>query len=178
MAIAKAIEGERLFLRPLEIADVTARYLHWMNDPSVNQYLESRFVVQTMESLRDFVASTNQSPDNFLFGIFLKPDGEHIGNIKIGNINPHHLFADVGLIIGAENARGHGYAAEAIRLVSELAFADLGLNKLFAGMYSENPACTRAFLRAGYREIGVLKKHVLCNGRFIDSLMVEKCRGD
>ncbi len=178
MMTSVKIQGERLHLRALSPEDVTQSYLDWMRDPKVNRYLESRFSRHTLESLRSFVIAMNESPDNYLFGVFLEPRGEHIGNIKIGSISQHHRHADVGLIIGAKTAWGMGYGTEAIRLVTRHAFDHLGLNKLYAGMYAENAGSARAFLKAGYREIGVLKKHVLCDGRFIDSLMVEICRDD
>ena len=172
------IQGERLHLRALGAEDVTQRYLDWMRDPQVNRYMESRFATHTLESLHSFVTAMNESPDNYLFGMFLEPQGEHIGNIKIGSISRHHRHADVGLIVGAKTAWGKGYATEAIRLVTRHAFDQLGLNKLYAGMYAENAGSARAFLKAGYREIGVLKNHVLCDGRYVDSLMVEICRDD
>ncbi len=178
MAISGKIQGEHLYLRALGPAEVTQRYLDWMRDPQVNRYLESRFGTHTLESLRSFVTAMNESPDNYLFGMFLEPQGEHIGNIKIGGISQQHRHADVGLIVGAKTAWGKGYGTEAIRLVTRHAFEELGLNKLYAGMYAENAGSARAFLKAGYREIGILKKHVLCNGRFVDSLMVEICRDD
>lgn len=178
MAIGKVISGKRLLLRPLEAKDATPRYLAWMQDPWVNQYLESRFSEHSIDSLRDFIAAMNRSADNFLFGIFTQSGAEHIGNIKIGNINARHLHADVGLVIGDAAARGHGYASEAIGMVTDFAFSEIGLNKLFAGMYMDNAGSARAFLRAGYREIGILKRHVYCNDRFIDSMLVEKCRED
>lgn len=178
MMTSVKIQGKRLHLRALSPEDVTQSYLDWMRDPQVNRYLESRFSTHTLESLRSFVIAMNESPDNYLFGVFLELQGEHIGNIKIGSISQHHRHADVGLIIGAKATWGKGYATEAIRLVTRHAFGQLGLNKLYAGMYAENAGSARAFLKAGYREIGVLKKHVLCDGRFIDSLMVEICRDD
>jgi ribosomal-protein-alanine N-acetyltransferase len=80
------------------------------------------------------------------------------------------------LIVGAKTAWGMGYGTEALRLVTRYAFDDLGLNKLYAGMYAENVGSVRAFLKAGYREIGILKKHVFYDGHFVDSVMVERCR--
>jgi [ribosomal protein S5]-alanine N-acetyltransferase len=43
-----------LFLLKPEL--VTQDYVSWLNDPEVNQYLESRFVTHTLESSRNFVA--------------------------------------------------------------------------------------------------------------------------
>ena len=37
------IQSLNIFLRPIEITDANGPYLSWLNDPEINQYLESRF---------------------------------------------------------------------------------------------------------------------------------------
>lgn len=170
--------GQRIFLRPLAEEDVDENYLGWMCDPLVTQYLESRDQPQTLETLRAFVRSMNASSRDHLFGIFLVQGGEHIGNIKIGSLREPHRSADLGLIIGPRSAWGKGYGTEAITLATRHAFEQLGLNKLWAGMYAENLGSYHAFLKAGYREVGRFRRHILFNGRFIDSILVEKCRDE
>ena len=43
------IKGKHIFLRRLTEEDVSDDYVNWMNDPEINQYLESRFNKQTIE---------------------------------------------------------------------------------------------------------------------------------
>ncbi|MBR3618373.1 MAG: GNAT family N-acetyltransferase, partial [Bacteroidaceae bacterium] len=77
------LQGERIYLRRLTEDDVSDDYVRWMNDPEINQYLESRFHTHTIESTRAFIRSeTNEN--KYQFGIFVKETGKHIGNIKIG----------------------------------------------------------------------------------------------
>lgn len=116
------ISGQRIFLRPLEETDVGDDYLAWMRDPQVIQYLESRNQTQTLDALRAFLRNMNASPLDHLFGIFLAQGGEHIGNIKIGNVREPHRSADLGLIIGRRSAWGKGYGTEAIALATRYAF--------------------------------------------------------
>ncbi|MBI3096124.1 MAG: GNAT family N-acetyltransferase [Rhodocyclales bacterium] len=172
------IPGQRIFLRPLEEKDVGDDYLGWMRDPQVIQYLESRDQTQTLETLREFVRAMNASTRDHLFGIFLAHGGEHIGNIKIGSIREPHRSADLGLIIGRRSVWGKGYATEAIALATRYALEQLELNKLWAGMYAENLGSYHAFIKAGYREVGRFHRHILFNGRYIDSILVEKCRNE
>lgn len=172
------IQGQRIFLRPLVEEDVGEDYLGWMRDPLVIQYLESRDQTQTLDTLRTFVRNMNASLRDHLFGIFLAQGGEHIGNIKIGNVREPHRSADLGLIIGRRSAWGKGYGTEAIALATRFAFEQLGLNKLWAGMYAENLGSYHAFIKAGYREVGRFRRHILFNGRYIDSILVEKCRDE
>ena len=154
--------------------DVTEKYVRWMNDENVVQFLESRWQTYTIEDLRDYVRNIVRNPNDFLFGIFLENDGNHIGNIKIGNVNKIHRFGSLGLIIGERDAWGKGYGTEAIRHATSYAFNNLNLNKLIAGIYLNNIGSTRAFKKAGFREIGVLKNHRFCNGSYVDEILLEK----
>ncbi len=171
------IEGGRIYLKSLSFDNVTHNYVDWMNDEETNQFLESRFKTWTADDIMEYVKSINESPDNFLFGIFLIENHEHIGNIKIGNINRIHKFADIGLILGNKGEWGKGYGTEAVMLASKHAFEAFGLNKLVAGMYANNIGSYKLFIRAGYSEAGRLKNHRFCKEHYVDEILVERCAG-
>jgi len=149
--IADEIRSERITLRILDDSHVGDRYLTWMNDLDVIQYLESRYSPASLEGLASFVTSMRESPDSYLFGIMSNETGEHLGNIKLGPINSHHLRGPVGVIIGERSAWGRGIATEAVAALSGWAFDSLGLRKLVAGSYTDNVGSTRAFEKAGFR---------------------------
>lgn len=165
--------GERIYLRRLTEEDATQEYVDWMNDPEVNQYLESRFTTQTIESIRAFISSVTNDR-NYQFGIFLKDTDKHIGNIKIGGINPHHNYADIGFLVGDKDYWGKGIATEAIGVATAFAFKKLKLHRLWGGVYAPNIGSLKAFLKNGYEQEGVKKSHVLLNGVYLDSIMIGK----
>jgi [ribosomal protein S5]-alanine N-acetyltransferase len=170
------LQGPRIHIRFLTPDDVGAIYVAWMNDSTVTQYLESRWSVHTVESIRIFVTAMNNSQNDYLFGIFLNETNQHIGNIKIGNIHPYHRHADVGLMIGDKTSWGKGIAFEAIELVTQYGFEQLNLHKLIAGMYEENVSSYKSFLRASYQEVGRYKQHFFLHGHFVDGILLERCR--
>jgi len=145
------IKSTNLELRCLSGDEVTSSYLGWLNEPSVNQYLEVRHnPPTTVEELTEALEATNASDDSILFGIFLSSTSTHIGNIKIGPINWIHKRAEVGILIGDSTQWGKGYATEAIRSVCDYAGGELGLTRLIAGCYSENEGSKQAFIKAGF----------------------------
>ena len=148
------LTGERVVLRRLEVSDVTDRYVEWMNDPEVTQFLESRFVTQTRDSVSDFVASALATPDLEFFAIVDRATQTHVGNIKLGPIDRNHMTADVGLMIGERVFWGKGYGTQAISLITQYAFDELGLCKVTAGAYSNNLGSIRAFEKAGWQVEG------------------------
>jgi len=164
---------QEIILRPLDPDKIGQYYVSWMNDPEVVQYLESRWCIHTLDSIRNFVRQMNESSSDFLYGIFLEETGRHIGNIKIGEINRIHMFANIGLLIGEKDCWGKGFGTRAIILATEIAFRELHLNSLTAGIYSNNRSSYRAFLKAGWEDVGCYKKYRIFNGKFIDQINVQ-----
>jgi ribosomal-protein-alanine N-acetyltransferase len=172
------LDGDAVFLRPLGGDDITANYLGWLNDPEVNRFLETRHRPQTMQTIREFVEHVNASEDQFLFGIFLKTDGRHIGNIKLGPVKAVHRLADVTLLIGARDCWGKGLATDAIRTITRFGFETLRLSKLTASMYVGNVGSTRAYLSAGFAQEGVRRKHYILAGEPTDVVELGLCADD
>jgi len=149
----------RVALRLLRPDDVTDAYVGWLNDPEINRYLESRFQPQDEASVTAFVEAMLASDRNLLLAITDPADGRHVGNIKLGPIDPYHQHAAIGLLIGERDLWGKGYATEAIAALTAHAFGQLGLQKLYAGCYASNVGSARAFLKAGWVEEGRNRAH-------------------
>ena len=172
--IIDEIQADRLRLAPLDPQRLGVRYVEWLNDPAVNQYLESRLSVQTSDSVTRYVADNNAANDAILFGIFEKATSLHIGNIRISKISWMHGHADIGLLIGETDRWGKGYAREAIGSATRAAFETLKLRKLVAGCYVSNGGSFRAFQHCDYREVGRLQAHWKNGDHFDDEILFER----
>jgi len=170
------IDGERIYLRRVMVSDVDTNYHRWMNDPEVTSYLESRFLSNGLESLRSYVEAMAKDRDNLFLGIILKEQDRHIGNIKLGPINWIHRYGDIGIIVGEKDCWGKGYAAEAIGLLSRYAFDVMNLNKLTAGCYGKNIGSVKTFQKAGFSVEGVREQQYICDGTYIDAVMMGMVR--
>lgn len=154
-----------LYLRSLESTDINSNYLNWLNDPQVNRYLETRFLPQSIEALSAYWKTHSNDPSSPWFAICLASSSTHIGNIKIGPINWVHRRADISLFIGDSSCWGKGYASQVISCITEWAFSELNLEKLNAGIYSDNLPSLRAFQKCGFRLEGTLRDEVYCRGK-------------
>lgn len=163
-----AAEKTNVSIRPITMQDVTPAYVGWLEDPEVNQYLETRHTTQTLESVAAFVERMIASTDEFLFAICV--DGRHVGNIKVGPIKKIHNVADVSLFVGDRSVWGQGVATKAIFEITRYAFEKLKVRKLAAGCYSPNMGSARAFLRVGYSQEGLRRAHYVMNGTPVDLL--------
>lgn len=174
-ASTRAIQaGERLTeanaavsLRLVELADCSERYVAWLADPRVNEFLETRYAAQSLEDIKAFVSSMIDSPHSYLFAI-VDPGGRHVGNIKIGPVVTRHLYADVSYFVGERDAWGKGYGTSAVRIVTRFGFGRLGLHRCQAGLYESNIGSHRVLEKAGYVLDGRLAKQLRIVDRWED----------
>jgi len=104
------IDGDRIYLCEIRLSDVNQTYVNWLNDPEVNQYLETRHEMQTLNSVQEYVEKMVEKENELLFSICLKKNDIHIGNIKLGPINLIHKYAEISLFIGDKNEWGKNLA--------------------------------------------------------------------
>src|SRR3954447_25913603 len=97
------LTGPRLCLREVRRSDVNENYYHWLNDPEVTRYLETRYVPRSLENIRAFVEHLDGNRDEVFLAICLKDGDRHIGNIKLGPINWVHRYSDISLLIGEKD---------------------------------------------------------------------------
>ena len=162
------INSERIHLRKVNIDDVCQAYVDWLNDSKVNQYLETRYQIQTISSVSKYVKKMVDKDDEYFFAICLNSNGKHIGNIKLGPVNLVHKFGEISLLIGDKNQWGKGYATEAIKSITNFAFDELGLHKLTAGCYADNIGSIKSFIKVGFFNEGNWKDHYYSNGKYVD----------
>lgn len=103
-------------------------------------------------------------------------DDEAVGGI--GYTIQHdvdHRSAEIGYWLGQE-FWGRGIATEALIAVTDYAFANHDLCRLYAHVFAWNPASARVLEKAGYQFEGRLRKSVTKNGQTIDQLMYAMVR--
>lgn len=99
-----------------------------------------------------------------------------VGEEAVGGIGftPQHdverRSAEIGYWLG-EPFWGRGIATEALIAVTEYAFANFDLCRLYAHVFDWNAASARVLEKAGYKFEGRLKKSVTKDGQTIDQLM-------
>jgi len=172
------VQSERLYLREVRPSDVNETYYRWMNDPEITRYLETRFIPQSIENIRDYVISMQGDADNCFFAILLREKDRHMGNIKLGPIRWTHRLGEISLIIGEKECWGKGYATEVIELIVQHAFETLNLHKVTAGCYSTNTGSIKAFQKAGFEIEGKRKDHFYDRGTYVDHILFGRINSD
>lgn len=168
------LKGNGIYLKRLTQEFATERYVSWLNDAEIGKYLESRHAHHTLESVREFINATlNES--HYAFAIIDEATNQHIGNIKIGNVDRRYKHADVGFLIGEKSFWGKGVATEAIRLATDFGFNKLQLHRLWGGVYAPNIGSMRAFEKNGYKREGIERDHCQnVDGSYVDVMVYGK----
>jgi RimJ/RimL family protein N-acetyltransferase len=157
---------ERLTLRDWRdddaevLAPLADNHAVWVN-------LRDRFPhPYTLDDARAFVARNlgRDPPHNVAICLADSPIGS-IGIIPGADI--HRVSAEVGYWLG-EPFWGQGYATEAIRGFTPWAFAAFDVTRLFASVFTYNPASGRALEKAGYVREATCRQAAIKEGRIHD----------
>ncbi len=167
MAKSSIIETPRLRIIPFSEEFLTPRYVSWLNDPEAVRYSDQRFRTHTLESCRNYVESFAGTP-NYFWAVTARDTGlGHIGNMN-AYVDPIHLVADIGILIGERAAWHQGYGLEAWLAVCNYLFQVAGMRKVTAGTLAVNTPMLSLMRRAGMIEDGKRLRQCLFEGREVD----------
>lgn len=165
---AKVIETERLILKPLSLDHLSQEYVDWLNDEEVYRYLETGGNY-TLAMLKDYLKDVIKK-DIFFWGIHIKENDKHIGNIKIDPINKRHGVAEYGIMMGRRSEWGKGYAKEATNKVIDFCFHELNIRKLTLGVVADNTTAVELYKKVGFIAEGVYKQHGFYHNKYCDTI--------
>lgn len=170
--------GEGVYLRPLEIEDVTDEYLQWMNNVELAKFIPAMTFPGTRKAIESYVAKESCNPASVFLAIIEKNTGKHVGNIKLGSISWVDRNAEFGRMLGDESARYKGYGSEAAHLILRYAFDVLNLHKVFATCLASNSAAISSNKKNGMIVEGTIKEKRFVEGKYEDVIYMGINRRD
>lgn len=171
----KTIQGEFVNLRPLQVSDAELTY-NWRHAARA-KYLNQG--AASVEQQAAWIASRPASEYNFV--IELK-SGHAVGMVSLTGIDTINQHGESGrFLIGDEDAvKGAPAAVEAMKLIYELAFDQLGLIRICGTVAADNHLMIKWQKYLGMKEEGRLRNHLYLGGQFQDAiflgLLVEEYR--
>ncbi len=170
--------GERVYLRPLDLADAPTLQQH-INHPEVVRTL-AMWRPLSVEEEGDWIERAGRSETDVVMGLARRDEDRLIGAAGLHQIDWRNRSAMFGIQIGDPGEWGKGFGTEATRLVTGYGFDRLNLNRIWLYVYEHNPAGVRAYEKVGYRREGVLRQGVFRDGRYRDvylmALLAEEWR--
>ena len=153
MNLEGKIVGERIFLREIVESDLSERFILWLSDPDVNEFLEVRHNPPNLETQKQYVKECRLSPSKVYLGIFQQNE-TLIGSVTL---NSHETRVEIGLMIGDKSLQGRGIGTEVVKTVSHWARAQ-GFTEITAGYLQENKRSARLFESLGFQIVRVIPK--------------------
>jgi len=166
------LAGERVRLRGV-LDDDLATLARWDQDPGRLTTLTDRVAPQSEAAARERIARQCANEGNGLGFAIEKLDGavELIGMVSLSGLGPKSRCATLGIALGRDFL-GRGYGSDAMRVIVDYGFRELGLHRIQLGVAPFNPAGVRAYQKAGFTEEGRLRESVLHDGRWYDEILM------
>lgn len=162
------LTGERLYLRPLLLADTQGPYPQWFNDEEVCAGNSHHAFPYTLAGAEDYIRSLHNSTDTLALAIVLRDGDRHIGNIALQHIDWISRSAEFAIVIGDKDAWHKGYAAESGRLLSNHGFSAMNLHRIACGTFDNNVPMKRLAIGLGMKEEGRRREAIFKDGRYLD----------
>jgi len=162
--------NQAIRIRKIEKCD-TENILRWRNCESVTRNFIYRKEL-TKEEHEKWLDTNIASGRAVQFIIEEVITGLPIGSVYLRDIDHTHKKAEFGIFIGEDSARGKGYGSLATRLILKYAFDEMGLNRVFLRVFSNNKSAIKCYLNAGFREEGLFREDVLIDGTFYDMMFM------
>lgn len=174
------LNGQRVALREFEARDEEP--LHAIaSDPEVTRFTD--WGPNAPADTRAFLATAMAQAESPGFRVAYhlaaddKETGGLVGSVGLDVDSQTHARAEVGFVFGRAHW-GHGYAGDALRVLLDFAFGELGMHRVAATCHPDNEACGHVLERAGMRLEGRLRDHMLVRGQWRDSLVYARLATD
>jgi len=162
------LKGEKIYLAALERADCKKLYEdieYDFNNPT--EYIVIGQSIENADAWYEEIQKLLKDNVNIRLGIFLN-SGEVIGDVALQSVNEKDRSCSIGIGIAKIENRSKGYGTEAIKLILNFAFSNLGFERIEAETWEINPACQKALEKLGFVLEGRARKAVYFGGKRFD----------
>ena len=167
----KALVGDNVYLSPISVDDVE-EYAEMVNDIKVSVglgYLSYTNIID-FESEKEFLISVKKEK---MFAVRLLENDELLGNIGFNSLDIINRNGALGVLIGNPRHQRKGYGTEALKLILDYGFSFLNLRNISLSVFEYNEAAYNLYKKAGFKEVGRLRKAVEIMGKTYDVIIMD-----
>ena len=165
---------EKLVLREFRDSD-SLRLAELCNNKKIHDNLRDLIPFPYSEKDAEYFINSCRN-ENPKVSLAVEYDGELTGVIGLAiQTDIYRLSAEIGYWIG-EPFWGKGIATRAVELMVEYGFSQLGLIRIYSGVFDYNIASQRVMQKAGFQLEGIFKNSVYKNGTIHDEYRYGKVK--
>ncbi len=137
--------------------------LEWIKEKDATRNFRFNPDNMNIDTVQDFIR--NSYTDNTRHYAIADDNNEYLGTISLKNINRDDENAEYAISMRA-CARGTGAAKCGTEALLDIAFKELGLNKVYLNVYEDNMRARRFYEKMGFKLEGCAADHIKTpNGR-------------
>lgn len=145
--------------------------LEWMHDADIQKSFKRRMADSTVDDVMDFIkkaasTATVSTGTDLHFAIADKADDQYLGTVSLKKIDLENGNAEFA-IVTRKKAHGKGIGHQATILILKKAFYEIGLQRVYLNVFSNNTAAIRLYERCGFRAEGEFRNHFLIDGQYV-----------
>ena len=154
-------------LREFKPEDAPAVH-RWFNSPAATaNLLERRESFSEADAERWVERAMDTAGEDRKWAVMLEGVDEPVGYTALYGLG-RQTAPELGAIIGDDRAAGKGVGREAERLTNRIAYEEFGAHKVYGRIPATNEAAKKAVTYNGWKQEGVLAKHVRHGDELID----------
>lgn len=175
------LEGERVRLRPRELADAPS-YQRWVNDIEIRRLIGGVPYQMSLPAEEEWVRGglVNDFAHGLNLAIEATDEAEPvlIGTIDLRDLSAVARHGEIGILIGERAYWNRGYGEDAVRTICRYGFDDLDLHRVSLTVAAYNPRAQRAYEKVGFILEGRLRDDRYIAGQYHDTLVMGMLRSD
>ncbi|HHT48414.1 MAG TPA: GNAT family N-acetyltransferase [Firmicutes bacterium] len=150
-----SMQAVAVTVRPLQKEDLP-RMVIWNTDPEIERFVDLGLPGELSACLA-WWEEISRSKETRLFALE-DEKGKLIGDLELANICWRGGEAEIRIRIGEKKYWDKGYGTLALRQITDYAFTDLGLNRLYLRVYTFNLRAIKCYQKIGFKKVAVLKR--------------------
>ncbi|MED5017437.1 GNAT family N-acetyltransferase [Paenibacillus chibensis] len=158
------MESERILLRPVLLDDAEDMY-EYTSDEETTRFIYDQHT--DVNQTKNLIANYYMEEPIGKYAILLKESNKMIGTIEF-RVHEYNKSGELGYTLN-RHFWGKGYMTEAGKLILDLAFHTLGLERVFAEHDVRNSASGKVLERLGMTYEGTRRRNHMVKGFLADS---------
>ena len=171
------MNSKQIKLRNLEWEDRIPFY-KWINDDEVIKYSLTVFQkIKTHDEIDDWFLHSVLNDKKSANKAIVFQD-KLIGYAGIASLNKNNNSGEYFIFIGDKHSWGKGIGTDVTKIIVDLAFEELGLNRLSLTVSDINSYAVKAYLNAGFVEEGRMRQACFRDGKYHDKIIMSIIQND
>jgi [ribosomal protein S5]-alanine N-acetyltransferase len=160
------LQSDRLLLRQIVDTDIE-HIFKGLSHPDVITYYGVSFMTleETKEQMK-FFADLEEQETGIWWAVCSKATGDFYGAGGFNNWSKEHRKAEIGFWL-LPDCWGNGIMAEAMPLICDYGFDELGLHRIEGFVETENINCKKALAKLGFTLEGTMRDCEVKDSKFI-----------